>query len=102
MQRVKAQGRGAAAAQWADKVRVLHKVAIVQHDAAAGFCLTESHLHPTAWHGTGQTGWGAAGAGSPQLLATREQGDTHAGKPAAASHCSRALITAQAELKEGD
>lgn len=36
--------------------------------------------------GTGQTAQGATGAGGPQLLATREQGDTHAGKPEAASH----------------
>lgn len=46
LQRVKAQGRGAAAAQWADEVRVLHKVAIVQHTVAAGFCLTGSHRAP--------------------------------------------------------
>lgn len=49
--RVKAQGRSAAAAQWADEVRAPHKVAIVQHTAAAGVCLAEAHLRPTAWHG---------------------------------------------------
>lgn len=43
MRRGTAQGRGAAAAQWADEVRELHKVAIVWHTVAAGFCLTESH-----------------------------------------------------------
>lgn len=64
VQRVKAQGRGAAAAQWADEVRALHKVAIVQHTAAAGFCLTGSHLRPTAWHRD------STGAAGPRLLPT--------------------------------
>lgn len=101
MQRVKAQGRGAAAAQWADEVRALHKVAIVQHTAAAGFCLTGSHLRPTAWHRD------STGAAGPRLLPTgagrhmwAKQQQPHATDEAEDS--SKALFRAQAELKEGD
>lgn len=106
MQRVKAQGRGAAAAQWADEVRALHKVAIVQHTAAAGFCLTGSHLRPTAWH---RDSTGAAGAGGPRLLPTgagrhmraKQQQQPHA-TDEEAEDSSKALFRAHAELKEGD
>lgn len=60
LQRVKA-GQGAAAVLWAEEVRVLHKVAIVLHTVPVGFCLSGSHLRPTAWH---QDSTGGAGAGT--------------------------------------
>lgn len=53
------QEQGAAAAWWTDEVRPQHKVAIVRRAAATAFCLTEFHLHLTAWHEAGwRGGWG--------------------------------------------
>lgn len=94
LQRVKAQGRGAAAAQWADEVRVLHKVAIVQHTVAAGFCLTGSHRAPPCGTGTAQGGRPTAaptGANQQQPRTADE-----------AQPCSKVPSRARAELKEGD
>lgn len=106
VQRVKAQGRGTAAAQWADEVRALHKVAIVQHTAAAGFCLTESHLRPTAWHGADSPG---GRRGRRPTAASHQSTGRHACRQTSSSltteeagDYSRALFTAQAQLKEGD
>lgn len=107
MQRVKAQGRGAAAAQWADEVRPLHKVAIVWHTVAAGFCLTESHLRPTVCHGAVSRG-GHRGrrptAASYQRAGRHTCWQTNSSVmlPMKQGMSAGPFFTAQAELKEGD